>query len=45
MLEDRSRSSHVYDADTARAIFGRLPSHDRELRERFEHLKRRVAED
>jgi nucleotidyltransferase substrate binding protein (TIGR01987 family) len=45
MLEDRNRSSHVYDAEMAREIFGRLPSHYRELRDRFEQLKRRVAED
>jgi nucleotidyltransferase substrate binding protein (TIGR01987 family) len=44
MLEDRNRSSHVYDAAMARAIFARLPSHYRELRDRFEHLKRRIAE-
>ena len=45
MLEDRNRSSHVYNAETARDIFARLPSHYRELRDRFEHLQRRVAED
>ncbi len=45
MLEDRKRSSHVYNAEMAREIFGRLPSHHHELRDRFEHLKRRVAED
>ena len=45
MLEDRNRSSHVYDAEMAREIFARLSSHHRELRDRFEHLKRRIAED
>ena len=45
MLEDRNRSSHVYNAEMAREIFGRLPSHYRELRDRFEHLKGRIAED
>jgi nucleotidyltransferase substrate binding protein (TIGR01987 family) len=45
MLEDRNRSSHVYNAEMAHEIFGRLPSHYRELRNRFEHMKRQVAED
>jgi nucleotidyltransferase substrate binding protein (TIGR01987 family) len=45
MLEDRNRSSHVYNAEMARDLFGRLPSHYRELRDCFEGLKRRSAED
>jgi nucleotidyltransferase substrate binding protein (TIGR01987 family) len=45
MLEDRNRSSHVYNAEMAREIFRRLPSHHNELRDRFEHLKCKVAED
>jgi nucleotidyltransferase substrate binding protein (TIGR01987 family) len=45
MLEDRNRSSHVYNAEMAQEIFGRLPSHYRELRDSFESLKKRVTED
>ena len=45
MLEDRNRSSHVYDAAMARDIYRRLPAHHRELRDRFEHLKRQAVED
>jgi len=45
MLEDRNRSSHVYNAEMARAIFTRLPVHYRELCDRFEHLKHRAADD
>lgn len=45
MLKDRNRSSHVYNAEMAREIFARLPAHYRELRDRFEHLRRRAAED
>jgi nucleotidyltransferase substrate binding protein (TIGR01987 family) len=45
MLEDRNRSSHVYDAAMARQLFRRLPAHHHELRDRFEHLKRRAVED
>jgi nucleotidyltransferase substrate binding protein (TIGR01987 family) len=45
MLKDRNRSSHVSDADMARAIFARLPSHYRELRDSFEHLRRGVPDD
>lgn len=45
ILKDRNRSSHVYDAEMAREIFARLPSHYRELRDTFEQLLRRVAED
>ena len=44
MLEDRNRSSHVYNAEMARAIFGRLPSHYHELRECFERLRSRGSE-
>jgi hypothetical protein len=42
MLMDRNQSSHIYDADIARAIFARLPSRYRELRDRFEHLRRGI---
>jgi len=45
MLEDRNRSSHVYNAEMAQEIFGRLPSHYRELRDCFERLKNRETED
>jgi nucleotidyltransferase substrate binding protein (TIGR01987 family) len=45
MLEDRNRSSHVYNAEMARELFSRLPLHYHELRDRFEHLKHSAAED
>jgi nucleotidyltransferase substrate binding protein (TIGR01987 family) len=45
MLEDRNRSSHVYDAEMARAIYAELPTYYVELRGRFEDLKRRQSED
>jgi nucleotidyltransferase substrate binding protein (TIGR01987 family) len=45
MLEDRNRSSQVYDAAMAREIYRRLPVHHRELCDRFEHLKRQALED
>jgi nucleotidyltransferase substrate binding protein (TIGR01987 family) len=45
MLKDRNLSSHVYNAETARQIFARLPSHYRALRDCFEQLERRMAED
>lgn len=45
MLKDRNLGSHVYDAETARQIFMRLPSHYKELRDCFEQLERRMAED
>ena len=45
MLEDRNRSSHLYNAEMAREIFGRLPSHYRELRDCFNNLNKRMVED
>ena len=44
MLRDRNLSSHVYNAEMAREIFMRLPSHYKELRGRFDRLERRIAE-
>ncbi len=45
MLEDRNRSSHVYNAEMARELFSRLSLHYHELRDRFAALKLRIAED
>jgi nucleotidyltransferase substrate binding protein (TIGR01987 family) len=45
MLKDRNLSAHVYNAEMARQIFERLPSHYRALRECFEQLKNRMAGD
>ena len=42
---DTASPKSTYNAKMAREIFGRLPSHYRELRDRFEQLKLRVAED
>jgi hypothetical protein len=44
MLEDRNRSSHVYNAEMAQEIYGRLALHYRELRECFEGLRSRATE-
>jgi len=44
MLEDRNRSSHVYNAEMAQEIYGRLALHYRELRECFERLRSRGIE-
>jgi nucleotidyltransferase substrate binding protein (TIGR01987 family) len=44
MLEDRNRSSHVYNAEMAQEIYGRLRLHYRELRECFERLRSRGTE-
>ena len=45
MLKDRNLSSHVYNAEMARQIFGRLPSHYQALRACFEQLKSGMAGD
>jgi nucleotidyltransferase substrate binding protein (TIGR01987 family) len=45
MLNDRNLSSHVYNAEMARQIFARLPLHYGALRDCFEQLERRMAED
>jgi nucleotidyltransferase substrate binding protein (TIGR01987 family) len=45
MLEDRNRSSHIYDAEMARAIYAKLPAYYVELRGRLEELKHRQEED
>jgi nucleotidyltransferase substrate binding protein (TIGR01987 family) len=45
MLKDRNLSSHVYNAERARQIYRRLPSHYKELRDCFKQLERRIEED
>ena len=39
MVEDRNRTTHTYDEDSAEAIYGALPAYARLVRELLEKLK------